>query len=57
MNDKAREIKNEYMRNYMAEYRAKNKEKLSNYQKCWRKENADKVRGYNEKYWENRSVE
>ena len=54
MNEKAKETRNDYMRRYMAEYRAKNKEKLSDYQKSWRKDNPEKVRSYNKTYWEKR---
>lgn len=51
MSEKAKETRADYMRRYMKEYRAKNKEKLSDYQKTWRKENKQKVRKYNENFW------
>lgn len=55
MNDKARAGRNEYMRLYMKDYRAKNKEKLSEYQRAWRKAHPDSVKLYNQQYWENKS--
>lgn len=42
---------------YMAKWRAKNREKLNEYYRKWRKANKDKVKRYQERYWEKKARE
>lgn len=52
MNDEIRKARNEYMREYMAEYRKNNREKLNAQRRAWAKDNPDKVKEYQERYWQ-----
>lgn len=52
MNDGLKEARNAYMREYMAEYRKKNREKINAQRREWAKNNPDKVRQYQENYWQ-----
>lgn len=47
----------EAQREYMREYRERNREKLREYQKDWQRKNPDKTRRYREKYWERRAAQ
>ena len=42
---------------YMAEYKARNREKANAYYRKWRQDNPDKVRKYNQDYWERKASE
>ncbi len=57
MTDIARQAQREYMR----EYRLKNKERLNEYQreynKQWLKDNAGKKKQYNARYWQKKALQ
>lgn len=61
MNDtrtvKPNEAKRAYMRQYMKEWRAANREKTRAYNKEWREKHPDKVREYQARYWERKADE
>ena len=40
------------MREYMAEYRKKNREKLNAQRREWAKNNPEKIREYQQRHWE-----
>lgn len=42
----------ESRRDYKAQYRLKNREKINAQQRAWRAKNQDKVREYQRRYWE-----
>ena len=39
-------------KDYMREYRQRNKERLNEYRKDWAKRNPEKIKAYTEKQWE-----
>ncbi len=47
IDEKIKEARREYYRNYYK----KNKDKIKEYQNNWRRENPDKVKEYNRQYW------
>ncbi|MGC9352971.1 MAG: hypothetical protein ACP5D9_03975 [Mariniphaga sp.] len=55
LDDEARKARAAYQRNYMREYRQKNKDALNGYHREWRRNNPDKVRKYNQEYWERKA--
>ncbi|MET3684480.1 hypothetical protein ABID56_002617 [Alkalibacillus flavidus] len=42
-------------REYMKQYRKRNREKVNELNRKWRQENPDKVREYNQRYWERKA--
>lgn len=42
---------------YLKEYRKKNREKINRYQTEWRQKNKDKVISYQNKYWNKKNME
>ena len=42
---------------YIAEWRAKNRDRLNAYKRQWQKDNPDKVRAQKERYWEKIAAE
>jgi hypothetical protein len=52
LSDAARQARNEYMR----QYKAKRKEKDREYNRQWRARNKDKVKQYQERYWERKAA-
>lgn len=57
MDNRAKEERNAYMRDYMAEYRKKNKERINAQKREWNKHNPDKLKEYRERYWERKAKE
>ena len=53
MTNEAIEARKEYMR----EYRKKNKEKVKAYNKKWREEHPERMAAYSEKFWEKKALE
>lgn len=47
MDNKIKEIKREYYK----QYRENNKDKINEYQRQYRQKNKDKVKQYNKNYW------
>lgn len=47
----------EAKRNYMREYRKRNRIRLNEYRKKWAKENPEKVKAYMERQWERKAKE
>ena len=42
-------------REYMRQYREKNRERIREYQRQWAKDNPDKVKQHQENYWRNKA--
>ena len=47
----------EARKNYMREYRAKNREHRREYMAEWRANHKDKIAEYNSRYWEKRAAQ
>lgn len=47
----------EAQRQYMKEYRKKNRERIRKKQADWARKNPDKVRAMNKRYWEKKAKE
>ena len=52
MNESAKEARREYLK----EWRKKNRDKWNAYQKKWRKNNPDKCNEYQTRYWEKKAA-
>lgn len=57
MTEQARQAKAAYQREYMREYRAKNKERINKNARAWRKAHPEKTREYEKRYWEKKAAE
>lgn len=57
MTEQARQAKAAYQREYMREYRAKNREHINEKARAWFQANPDKAREYKERYWNKKAVE
>ena len=44
-------------RQYAAEYREKNRERIREYQRSWRKNNPDNVKEIRRRFWEKKALE
>lgn len=51
MDEKAKEVRRLYMRQYSKKYREENLEKILKRQREWRANNRDKCREYEARYW------
>lgn len=52
LSEEAKKARNQYMREYMAEYRKKNRERLNAQRREWAKNNPEKIREYQQRHWE-----
>ena len=57
MTEQAKAAKAAYQREYMRDYRAKNRERIRETNKAWREAHPDKMREYKERYWEKKAAE
>lgn len=57
LEDLAKKLRNDYMREWRRKNKEKNKEKYNAYLREWRARNKEKVREYNKRYWLKKAME